>query len=232
MDPNGNMELLARGAGKRPTDGAPYVVKEGYWYCDLCWLYAWGDHMTSSKHLNRLADYLDEQEDLRQMHTIVGQAALPAPFKGPPPTPPESISSHGGSSSGAAASAAMPTVGPGTAAASAKMPPPTRPDVGPAEPWMPAPPPPRLPSAHGSATVSAAMPAAGSGSTGSPQIPGPAIGIAVSATGGLEARLTEMEGRLQEHIGSLHAAVQECHSMIATVQMMQTMVQSSGRNFQ
>ena len=42
--------------------------------------------------------------------------------------------------------------------------------------------------------------------------------------------LTEMEGRLQEHIGSLHAAVQECHSMIATVQMMQTMVQSSGRN--
>ena len=219
-----------RGAGKRPTDGAPYIVKEGYWYCDLCWCYAWGDHMTSAKHLRRLADYFDEQEDLRQMHTIVGQAALPAPFKGPPPTPPESMSS---SSSGAAASAATPTVGPSTAAASAKMPPPTSPYVGPAEPWMPcmaAPPPPRLQIAQGSATISAAQPAAGSGSAGSPQIPGPAIGIAASVTGGLEARLTEMEGRLQEHIGSLHAAVQECHSMIATVQMMQTMVQPSGRN--
>ena len=222
-----------RGSDKRPTDGAPYSVKEGYWYCDLCWLYAWGDHMTSAKHLRRLADYFDEQEDLRQMHTIVGQAALPAPFKGPPPTPPESISSHAGSASGAAASAATPTVGPSTAAASAKMPPPPSPYVGPAEPWMPcmaAPPPPRLPIAQGSATISAAQPAAGSGSAGSPQIPGPAIGIAASVTGGLEARLTEMEGRLQEHIGSLHAAVQECHSMIATVQMMQTMVQSSGRN--
>ena len=226
MDPNGNMDRPARGAGKRPTDGAPYVLKEGYWYCELCWLYAWGDHMTSTKQLRRLAEHFDEQEDWRQMQTIVGQAALPAPFKGPPPTPPESISSHAGSASGAAASAATPTVGPSTAAASAKMPPP-------AEPWMPAPPPPpRWPSAQfqGSATISAAKPAAGSGSAGSPQIPGPAIGIAVSATGGLEARLTEMEGRLQEHIGSLHAAVQECHSMIATVQMMQTMVQSSGRN--
>ena len=149
-----------RGAGKRPTDGAPYIVKEGYWYCDLCWCYAWGDHMTSAKHLRRLADYFDEQEDLRQMHTIVGQAALPAPFKGPPPTPPESISSHAGSASGAAASAATPTVGPSTAAASAKMPPPTSPYVGPAEPWMPcmaAPPPPRLQIAQGSATISAAQ---------------------------------------------------------------------------
>ena len=67
MDPNGNMDRPARGAGKRPTDGAPYVVKEGYWYCELCWLYAWGDHVTSAKHLRRLAEYFDEQEDWRQM---------------------------------------------------------------------------------------------------------------------------------------------------------------------
>ena len=70
-----------RGAGKRPTDGAPYVVKEGYWYCELCWLYAWGDHVTSAKHLRRLADYFDEQEDLRQMQTIVGQAGSASTFQ-------------------------------------------------------------------------------------------------------------------------------------------------------
>ena len=210
-----------RGAGKRPIDGAPYIVKEGYWYCDLCWCYAWGDHMTSAKHLRRLADYtLMSRRTCGRCIPLLGKRLCQHLSKG--------LHRHR-----RRALALM-------LALQVALPHPQQRRLldqalpqHPAEPWMPAPPPPpRWPSAQfqGSATISAAKPAAGSGSAGSPQIPGPAIGIAVSATGGLEARLTEMEGRLQEHIGSLHAAVQECHSMIATVQMMQTMVQSSGRN--
>jgi hypothetical protein len=32
----------ARGAGKMPTDGGDYSLRDGWWHCDMCGKWAWG----------------------------------------------------------------------------------------------------------------------------------------------------------------------------------------------
>ena len=191
----------APGAGDCPDDGGLYSLKDGWWYCDLCWRHAWGTHFECEKHLRRVAEHLDQQEKRRQrdLARVRQQLTIPGLPQHPQQPPPAhgsgsasaatSAAAPAAAAGSAAASAAVPGAGSGSAAASAKRPPPTPPGDGPVGP-------------------SSAPP------------PGPPIAISASSipTSRLEQWLTQIEDRLHDRLVSLHADIQTCHCMLANVQ--------------
>ena len=88
----------ARGAGKMPTDGGEYSLRDGWWHCDMCEKWAWGSHVYSDRHLGYLADHLEANPSAAPNASPAAAAAASAvacpfghwapPSKAPPPGPP------------------------------------------------------------------------------------------------------------------------------------------------